>query len=229
MHMRRKVMMGALALALPVGTIAAFSPSALAKKPPPNPISCSNFGSTITFGTPLSTPGVATSAKLANATSIVGGSFNCTPGTNNASFGNLSIAGGKNTKLAKTDPRYNKTTGVKYAAGTKSSFVSGGAKSLKKSLKFINFTVNGHATQFKTKGNPTEVIGGACPGEVGFVIGGQVKTGFYLTKTAKLTVCIGADTGPGTTGSFGVDILTNSQTQQIVNASIDPAHSTATL
>jgi len=221
--------MGVLALALPVGTIAALSPVASAKKAPPNPISCSNFGSTITFGTPLSTPGVATSAKLANATNVVGGSFNCTPGTNNATFGNLSIAGGKNPKLSKSDPRYNKTAGIKYVAGTKASFVSGGAKSLKKSLKIINFTVNGHATQFKTKGNPSEVIGGACPGEVGFVISGQVKTGFYDTKTAQLTVCLGADTGPGTTGSFGVDILTNSQTQQIVNASIDPAHSKATL
>ncbi len=227
--MRRKILMGAFALALPVGTVAVFSSSAVAAKPPPNPISCTNFGSTITFGTPLSTPGVATSAKVANPTSVTGGSFNCAPGAGNASFGNLSIAGGKNTKLAKTDPRYNKATGVKYAAGTKSSFVSGGAKSLKKSLKIINFTVNGHATQFKTKGNPAEVIGGACPGEVGFVISGQVKTGFYLTKTAKLTVCIGADTGPGTTGSFGVDILTNSQTQQIVTASIDPAHSSAVL
>lgn len=227
--MRRKVMMGALALALPVGTIAAFSPSAVAVKPPPNPISCSNFGSTITFGTPLSTPGVATTAKVANATSVTGGSFNCTPGTNNATFGNLSIAGGKNTKLAKTDPALQQDNRREVRRGTKSSFVSGGAKSLKKSLKIINFMVNGHATQFKTKGNPAEVIGGACPGEVGFVIGGQVKTGFYLTKTAKLTVCLGADTGFGTTNSFGVDILTNSPTQQIVTASIDPAHSTAVL
>ena len=227
--MRRKILMGVLALALPTGLMATLSTSAVAAKAPPNPISCNNFGSTITFGTPLSTPGVATSTKTANATVVSGGSFNCSPGTNNATFGNLNIAGGKNTKLAKSDPRYNKTTGVKYAAGTKSSFVSGGAKSLKKSLKIINFVINGHATQFKTKGNPAEVIGGPCPGEVGFVIGGQVKTGFYDTKTASLTVCLGADTGPGTTGSFGVDILTNSQTQQIVNASIDPAHSSATL
>jgi len=35
--------------------------------------------------------------------------------------------------------------------------------------------------------------------------------------------------GPETSGSFGVDILTNRKTQQIVNASIDPALSKATL
>jgi len=226
--MRRKILMGVFALALPLGTLAVFSPVASAKKAPPNPISCSHFGSTITFGTPLSTPGFATSAKLANATSVAGGSFDC-QGTNNATFGNLNIPGGKNPKLSKSDPRYNKTAGIKYVAGTKASFISGGAKSLKKSLKIINFTVNGHPTQFKTKGNPSEVIGGACPGEVGFKITGQVKTGFYDTKTAVLLICIGADTGPGTTGSFGVDILTNSQTQQIVTASIDPAEGSATL
>ncbi len=227
--MRRKILMGVFALALPLGTLAAFSSAASAKKPPPNPITCTHFGSTITFGTPLSTPGVATSSKLANATTVAGGSFDCGGGISNASFGNLTIPGGKNPKLSKSDPRYNKATGVKYVAGTKASFVSGGAKSLKKSLKIINFTVNGHATQFKTKGNPAEVIGGACPAEVGFRITGQVKTGFYDTKSAVLLVCIGGDTGPGTTGSFGVDILTNSQTQQIVTASIDPAEGTATL
>jgi len=69
-------MMGAVALALPVGTITALNPSASAAKAPPNPISCSKFVSTMTFGTPLSTPAVATSTKLANATVFVGGSFN---------------------------------------------------------------------------------------------------------------------------------------------------------
>src|ERR1700687_5805179 len=48
-HMRRKILMGVLALALPVGTIAGLSPSAFAGAPDA-PISCTGFGGTVTFG-----------------------------------------------------------------------------------------------------------------------------------------------------------------------------------
>ncbi|MGH9830931.1 MAG: hypothetical protein ACREDR_47610, partial [Blastocatellia bacterium] len=81
-------------------------------------------------------------------------------------------------------------------------------------------------TAFKLK-SATEVIGGPCPGEVGFVLAGQVKSGTYLTKAATITACLGGDSGPGTVNSFGVDLFSSSAT--VNTAQIDPTYSTATL
>ena len=224
--MHRKLIMGALALALPIGTIASLNAPAFAKKPPPNPISCTGFGAIVTFGNPISKSGVATSAKKANNTSIGASSFNCGGGTGNAHNSAITITGGKNTKLAKTDPRYNKTTGVKYVTGTQAAFEASGG-SLKKTLKQVSFVINGQSVLFKTKG-ASEVIGGTtCPGAVGFVISGQVKSGTYLTKTASITACLNHDTGPGTTNSFGVDLFSN--TAVIDTAILDATSSKATL
>jgi hypothetical protein len=242
--MRRKILMGVFALALPAGLLAGTTAVASASSPTPNPIMCNHFGATITFSSPYvytmpgAVQGVATSAKTGGGTTVGGASFNCGGGTNNASFPNINIAGGKNSKLAHSDPRYNKTTGVKYAYGQAASFFSSGAKSLKKSLKTITFTVNGHSTQFKQKGTPTLVTGNApCPGEVGYVINGEVaspSTTFYYTKTAVLDVCLGTDTGTGVSGNFLGDLLamknsTAPASITITGAEIDPANGGATL
>jgi hypothetical protein len=221
--MRRKILMGVLALALPAGLLAATTTAATAAAAP-NPIACSGFGGTVTFGTQLTQAGVATSAKDSIATAVSGGTFNCAPGSSNAHNSALSIAGSKNAKLAKTDPRYNKTTGVKYLTGTKSAFTAAGG-TLKKTLKVINFVINGHTEQFKTK-SAGEVVGTPCVGEVGFKISGQVKLAPYNTKTAFVLACLGHDSGPGTTNSLGVDLF-NSST--VINAQIDPTYSTASL
>jgi len=219
--MRRKILMGVLALALPAGILAGLSTAATAGAPP-NPTTCTGFGGTVTFGTPLSPHGVPTSAKDSLPTAVTYGAFTCSVGAGHS--GSLSIAGSKNTKLAKTDPNYNKATGVKYNTGSKAAFEAAGG-TLKKTLKVVNFSINGHAEQFKTKG-ATEVVGAPCTGEVGFKITGQVKATPYNTKTADILACLGSDTGPGTTGSLGVDLF-NSST--IDTANIDPAFSTATL
>lgn len=226
MHTHRKILMGVFALALPLGTMVVLSPTALAKKPPPNPIICDSFGATVTFQAPISKPGVATAAKIAAPTLISAPVLNCGGGTANGHAGALTVPGAKNPKLAKTDPRYVKGSPVKYAAGTQGTFVSGGAKLIKKGLKVINFTINSQPTQFKMK-TATEVVGGACPGEVGFVLAGQVKVGTYNTKEAEITACLGQDSGAGTVNSFGVDLF--SPTATINTAQIDPANSEATL
>jgi hypothetical protein len=225
--MRRKILMGVLALALPTGLLAGLSTAATAGAAP-NPTSCSGFGGTVTFGggAGLTLAGTATSAKLSAPTTVSGGSFTCSVGS--AHNAGLTIAGSKNTKLAKTDPRYNKTTGVKYLTNTKSGFTAAGG-TLKKTLKVVNFVINGHTEQFKTK-SAGEVVGGTsptgCPGEVGFKISGQVKLAPYDTKTAFILACLGHDSGPGTTNSVGTDLF-NSST--LVTGQIDPAESNASL
>jgi hypothetical protein len=200
--MRRKILMGVFALALPTGLMAATQSAAFAKAVD-NPISCSGFNATVTFGTQLSPSGVPTASKTGIATSITGGSFTC--GAQSGGTGTLTIPGGKNAKLAKTDPNYNKTTGVKYVTGTWAEFTSAGG-SLKKSLKSIPFTVGGQATPFSAKGS-TIVVGGACGAGVGFDITGQVKSGLYLNKKsgAHVLACLTTDTGPGASGTFIAD------------------------
>jgi len=242
--------MGLTALTLPLGAVAALGTPALAKAPSPNPIVCSGFGATITFHTPYvftkslaghsNVQGTATSSKLGGTTSVVGTAFNCGGGTGNGTFSNITIAAGKNDKLSKSDFRYNKTTKVKYLEGSAASFFTGGAKSLKKSLKNISFHINGHLTGFKQSGTPTLVTGNnPCPGEVGYIIRGKVKSAatgdYYYTKTATLDVCLGSDSGSGVSGNFLGDLLTMkgpnypSHDVTITGAQIDPNHGSATL
>jgi hypothetical protein len=199
--MRRKILMGVLAFALPGGTIAALSPVASAATPQ-NPISCSGFSGTVTFGSPLTTAGTPTASKLSTPTTITGTGGTC--GSHALTVpGGFSIAGSKNQKLAKTDAGYSKAAGIKYLTGSWAEFASTGG-SLKKTLKAINFSIGGAAVQFKTK-SATEVIGGACGSDVGFQINGQVKSGTYADKTATVLACLSGDGGGAATGNFGGD------------------------
>lgn len=102
-----------------------------------------------------------------------------------------------------------------------------GSSSIAKSVKSLSFTVGGYDATLKTQ-SVTTVVGSPCgSGEVGFVIHGQVKAVPFDTKTATVTICLGADSGSGTTGSFGADLGNSGAT--IATAAIDPATSNATL
>ncbi|HTT86334.1 MAG TPA: hypothetical protein VMF60_03105, partial [Acidimicrobiales bacterium] len=119
--MRRKILMGVIALALPAGLLAGTTSVASAMTPT-NSIVCTGFGATITFhspyvftktsGTHSNVQGVATTAKLGGTTTVVGVPFSCSGGTSNAplttnnTFNNLTIAASKNSKLSHTDFRY---------------------------------------------------------------------------------------------------------------------------
>jgi len=222
--MRRKILMGVLALALPVGTMAALSSAASAKPPAGTPVTCTGVGGgggVVTFGTPLTVAGVATSSKTGNATTISGSTFTCSgPGIGPLSghTGLITLTGGKNAKLAKTDPRYNKTAGIKYVTGTWSEFTAAGG-----SLKQIVFTVGGQSVLFKSK-SASLVLFGACGGDVGFNVSGQVKSGTYADKTASVLTCLGTDAGPGASGNFGGDY---GHANGVNTANIDPSVSKA--
>jgi hypothetical protein len=218
--MHRKLVMGALALALPIGTIAGLSPSAFAKVVQ-NPISCSGFTGTVTFGTPITTAGVRTSAKKSNSTLITAGSFTCAGGKAGHA-GTIVDEGGKNNKLPKSEVPKHST--IKYVTGQWSEFTSAGG-SLKKTLKQISFTIGGAPVLFKTKG-ATEVLFGACGSDVGFNITGMVKSGTYAYKTASVLACLGSDFGPGASGNFGADY---NHAQGVSGAQIDGTVSKATL
>lgn len=235
MHTRRRILIGVLALALPIGTVAGLSTAASAK-PVPNPVNCTGFNGTVTFGSPLTVSGVITTSKLGNPTTILTGAFNCGGGTGNAATvtNPLSIAGGKNVKstsynkkLCKAAPT-NTTVCDKYIVGTWAEF-SGAGSSIKKSFKSVSLTINGNAVIFQAKGSQIEP-GGLCGPDVGFDITGQVKAGVYDTKTANILACLGTTMrADASTGEFLTDLNFLNSHGGDVSAQLDPAHSSATL
>jgi len=231
--MRRKILMGILAIALPIGTVAAVQSTAFAKtKPPADPPRTCTVSGSVAFQAPgLSKTGsVSSTAKtsVTTASSSFGGG--CTGST-----GSLNITS-KNTKCKGADDPTGTACAVKktYSFDTEASFASTGTSSILKSLKKLNFTLDGVA--YQTKATAASSIGctdsvsppGGIPQEVGFQITGTVK-GPKQDKgqTAVLSVCLGTDSGPGTTGSFLSDL--GSGTGTIAGASIDGNTSTATI
>jgi len=234
--MRRKILMGVLALALPVGTLAALTTAAQAKQVV-NPVQCNGFSGTVTFATPISASGELTTLSKSGPVSVSSSNFTCTggiaPNTGGAGTdgAGLSIKGGKNAKnpsysksACKANPG-NTTDCDKYVTGSQAEFTASGS-GLAKSVKSIGFTIGGQPATFKAKGS-SEDVGGPCGGDVGFTITGQVKGAYGDKTTAQIVACLGHDTGPGTTNSFGVDLF--SPTATIVTANIDAAVSNATL
>lgn len=230
--MRRKIMTGAMALVLPAGIVLGAETAAFAGFVA-NPVTCSGLTGTVNFAGPLTIEGVATASKTAGATNVSvtsagtcsGGTAPNTGGPATVPGGSLTITGGKNTKLAKTDPRYNKTTGVKYVTQTWGEFAAS-AGGLKKELKLVNFTINGSPEQFKTKSASATVCSNGDPG---FILNGQVKASPFGDKTASITACLGSDTRQdSSTGNFGADVGTDNG-NGVISATIDAAVSSSTL
>jgi len=221
MHMNHKILMGVLALALPLATVAGLSSAAVAKKAP-NPITCTGLSGTLIFPTTQTVEGTVTTSKKNGSTSVTGGAVaSCTDeGTGapvSVTLNVLSIAGGKNTK----NPV--KTTPKTYLEGQWSSFETAGL-GLKKTLKTVTFNIG----TFKTSGS---AIDNSCPStDVGFTISGSVS-GTYATakKAAVINACLGEDNQlDGGHGFFGSDINTDNG-GGVVSADIDASVSNATL
>ena len=85
--------------------------------------------------------------------------------------------------------------------------MSTGASNLQKALKKGTITLDGVGFPFKTS-SATSVNGGPCGSEAGFQISGSVKNKAYAYTSYSLLVCLGGDTGTGTTGAFLNDITT---------------------
>jgi hypothetical protein len=226
--MRRKILMGVFAFALPIGMIAGFGTAASAAKvkPPADPArNCTAHG-TVHFQAPgLSKEGsVSSTLKVSDTTtSGVGFGGGCT-----GSVPNLVIAS-KNTKCkGPNDPAGTACEAKKtYSYDGEASFASNTTiTSLEKSLKKLDFTIDGVTYQTKTTSasstSCTDAISppGGQPVEAGFIINGTVKSPKQdKGQITKLTACLGTDTGPGTSGGFFEDL--GSGTGTITGASID--------
>jgi len=221
--MRRKILMGVFALALPVGTLAGLTTAASAKTGPPDPSRSCTVAGSVTFQAPgLSAAGdVSPTLKVSttHATASLGGGCSG-PSITEAINSKNTKCKGVNNPSAPCEAKHT------YAYDTESNFASPTTiTSITKSLKKLSLNVDGVTYSTKTTGAAEISCSG---GEVGFQINGTVK-GPKNDKgeTSVLSVCLGADSGPGTSGDFIVDLGTGTGT--ITGAAIDGSNSTLTI
>jgi hypothetical protein len=217
--MRRKILMGVLAIALPIGTLAVLQTSASAgkPKPPPDPARNCTVDGNVLFAPPgLSKNGTfSTTAKTSqvhtSGTNFGGG---CT-----GSIPTQTITS-KSTKCKAAGNPNAGCAGKGYNYDNESTFASPATiATITKSLKKLSFTLDGVSYQSKTTG-ASELV--CTNGDVGFKISGTIKKPKQDKGQASVaTVCLGADSGPGTTGNFFADL--GSGTGTIATAAIDPS------
>lgn len=230
--MGRKIVIGALALALPVGTVGAFSQTASAHVG--TPISCSGLNGTITFGTPISKYGTPTTSRNANQTTITGAPFSC--GTLTGSYSPVTINHEKNSKNSLYSPTYCRASpGLvsacdKYVTGTQGEW-AGAPAFFKKTIKRISFTIGSAFVGFTVQSGLSSFGPDQwCPGgDFAVVVNGQSKGHAHPDNAAIVSLCLSGDTGPNTSGNFAADLQSSNPVVQIDTATIDPASSTATL
>jgi len=194
--MRRKILMGILAIALPVGTVAAVQGTAFAGKVTGTGTPTCHFGGTIAFNPPLSaagTPGVKKEVTTVAAT-LAG----CTGGTPAAVASSVSVKPIK-TKVAKGQN-----------AGTCSSFDSSASTIVVK----VKINWNGEKpSKFNISGLSPGVNG---MGEVGFTghmtVGGSYagsgSLGVYLTPASSSAI----GTCSGSISTLNIDQSQSSST-----------------
>jgi hypothetical protein len=238
--MIRKLLVVAAAAAIPMSMVAVgaigSSPAFAGKTVLPSPpISCSVSG-TVTFAPPgISHNGSVGTGKTSttNTSTITFAGPSCGPNaTNSGGSTPPRMITSKSSKCAKTpdSPVPGCVKGDTYF-DTASSYVTTGASTLQKALKKGTITLDGVGFPFKTS-SAVSVDGGACGAEAGFQISGSVKNKAYAYTTYSMLVCLGGDTGTGTTGAFLNDITTaiaSSSGPTIASATIDPSSSVLTV
>ena len=218
--MRRKILMGVLALALPAGTMAFTQTSAFATKAPPNPVSCT-FSATVTVSPALSAAGTA-SVKGATGTTTVHGTYSgCT--TSAGSVPNLPPTDLSIISSAAKDPNYltdgngvaNKKT---YYLGLCAGLTGKATlKSLGKAVK--NLAVSGGVLKGMKAGQ------GAVGSDVGFLLtNGTVKGGTYPTAAHGASILAGLTNDTNNTNLIGGCL-----SGPVTNIDIDSAQSTVVL
>jgi len=213
--MRRKILMGVLALALPIGTMAALSPVASAHKAPPNPVSC-HVSATVSISPALSVKGVLSSKGKTGTTTVHVTYSSCTTATGPASVAPKTLtilSAAAKDKAWKTDGNSKKG----YYLGVCSAFASKTtAKSLGKAVK--NMLVAGGTL----KG--AKAAEGTVGAEVGFNIIGTVKGGTYPTASHGASIAAGLLNDANNT-----NLISGCPSGPVTTIDIDPANSTAVL
>ena len=216
--MRRKLMIGALALALPAGTMVFTQSSAFAKAPP-NPVSC-KLSATVTFPLPgISVAGVLSTKGTMADTTITTTYSSCTTASG-------PVAGMiQSVQIPAMASKPNKDPAALAAGDNPKSYylgLCGGfggsstTKALGKALK--NLPVAGGIL----KG--PKATEGPVGGGLGFIITGTVKGGSYPTVGHGETIMSAlANT------ANNANLLAGCTSGNVTHIDIDPTQSTAVL
>jgi hypothetical protein len=227
-NMIRKLLMVAAAAAVPMGAmavagVASEGVSGAATVVALTPTQCVMSG-TVTFAPPgISLVGITTTSKTSSTTSTVAFS-GCGTGTLSGG-GTLNIPT-KNSKCLLPVTSSEPSTCAKGLDITDSGGGLGSPgtfKSLGKAVKSLPLTLNeGTPVLLKQKAlSESEIVGGTCGAEVGFLINTSIKTSPKSTGItgATLNVCLGQDsnsknfftdlTGGGTIASTQIDPATS--------------------
>ena len=214
-----KILMGMAALALPLTTVAVLTgPSAFAKKPPPNPVSC-NLAATVNISPPLSVAGTPASKGEYGSAAVAITYSGCTTATGSAGpfSQNINVlfpASKPKNDSAALNAGDNKKD---YYVGLCGEFASNTTiKDLKKAVKNMPFA----GGQLKGA-KPSE---GSVGTEVGFVITGTVKNGTYPTASHAAVLKAGL-----TNDANNSNLISGCKAGPVNHIDIDSSNSSATL
>jgi hypothetical protein len=204
--MMRKMLLIASAVAIPLGAIGvtavAGSTMAGASNSTLLAITCHITGATVTFATPGLSQDGSISASSSSTTTTSAQALNCgTAGTGSSPALSIVTASTPCTTVPTppacvgqppADFNYDSTAGFSSSGGT-----------LAASIPKIKFKIKTTSYTSKT----TSSAGTVCTGgELGFVLKGKLTApAAHAGEATKVTACLGADTGTGTTGSFTAD------------------------
>jgi hypothetical protein len=229
--MRRKILMGVLALALPAGTVAFTQTMASAKAAPPNPVTCTldAAGASVTISPPLSAAGTLSVKGGLGTTTITTTYSSCHDSA--GPVANLASNTFVITSKAAKDKNYltdgNGVANKKsYYLGLCSAFSgTSTTKALAKGVKGL--TVAGGIL----KG--MKAIETAVGSDVGFVLSnGTVKGGTYPTASKAAAISAGLVGDNSTQGQSNTSLVagcTSPGYTSISHIYVDSSQSTATL
>ncbi len=220
MHLRRKILLGAAALVMPVASLAVFQSAASATKAPPNPVSCKLAATADISGAGLSVKGTLSSKGVIQTTTVAATLSGCSiPAVNGTT---LTI----NVQTAAAKPSPTKDPNAIAASDSKKSYYLGlcenfaqssTTKALGKALKNFSFAGGTLKGAKATEG----VVGGG----VGFnVTNGTVKGGTYPTASHGATLSAGL-----TNSTNNSNLIDGCPHGPVTHIDIDSSVSTATL
>jgi len=199
--MIRKMLLIASAIAVPLGAtaVSAVAGPSIAGATP-LAITCHISGVTINFATPgISQGGSFTSSPTSTSTTTAS-TLACGSAGSGTSAGNTLVK--DNTQCTGTNAPVTGCSVGQYNYDSASAF-AGGATTLWTQLPKMKFKINGVTYKSKSTSSSSTFCTG---GEPGFTIKGKLTSpAAHANEPAKLTACLGHDTGPGTTGSFAAD------------------------
>jgi hypothetical protein len=227
MNIRRKFLLGAVALVVPVASVVTLQGVASAKNAT-DPVNCTGLAGTLTFPSPgLSNAGSTQTSKKPVVTNVTGVSVSdCKEqATGNKDVGGVASVGGIKPIKVKPTPGSAPKTFVYNQCSTFTS--SATLADAQKALKKLTFSFAAGTVKFKTATFNATVNNS---GEAGFIITGSAK-GPYGTMSATVNAFLLHDSGTGTTNNFTVDLgaCNGGPGVTITSAQLDPATSTATV